>query len=71
MLFLCLRIEWTFEFDIILVKKNHDNSQLRSSSKRCKVITFFVQMKEHKEEEKMKQYVEDVKFTAQEDIVRM
>lgn len=42
-----------------------------SSSKRCKVITFFVQMKEHKEEEKMKQYVEDVKFTAQEDIVRM
>lgn len=52
-------------------KKNHENSQLRSSSKRCKVITFFVQMKEHKEEEKMKQYVEDVKFTAQEDIVRM
>lgn len=28
-------------------------------------------MKEIKEEEKMKQYVEDVKFTAQEDIVRM
>lgn len=52
-------------------KKNHENSQLRSSSKRCKVITFFVQMNEHKEEEKMKQYVEDVKFTAQEDIVRM
>lgn len=52
-------------------KKTHENSQLRSSSKRCKVITFFVQTKEHKEEEKMKQYVEDVKFTAQEDIVRM
>lgn len=52
-------------------KKKHENSLLRSSSKRCKVITFFVQMKEHKEEEKMKQYVEDVKFTAQEDIVRM
>uniref|UniRef100_K1Q0H6 Uncharacterized protein n=1 Tax=Magallana gigas TaxID=29159 RepID=K1Q0H6_MAGGI len=30
-----------------------------------------LEMKEHKEEEKMKQYVEDVKFTAQEDIVRI